>query len=144
MRGNKLREILSDIRNALQVSGSKHAESVGRLEDALSGIGDRSVDEVLGTISTGAESLGRSRWEIHLKELTDAGVNEPAFLRALTALSDDRTIKKADLEKIASAYAGYVEKKSTAPKLVDAIKTRFYSLVYDKASGDMSKRATPW
>jgi hypothetical protein len=145
MRGHDLRGILSDIRGAVDASGgAKHADAIATTEIAIAEHGDTSLDQLLGNVASVVASLTRPAWMARLDQLRGAGVSEQAFLTALDELRNDLTIKKPDLVKIAEGYVGFVEKKLSNERLLDAIKTRFYGKLYDHDANEMAKRATPW
>lgn len=145
MRGHQLREILSDIRDALAGSGvTKQAEALDRIQAALASLDQAPTTEVMARVDAGVEDLTQPVWKEQLVRLNAAGLNEAEFLRALEQLGNDKSVKKADLVQIAQGYVGYADKKASAPKLIDAIKTRFYGKIYDRDADAMAKRATPW
>jgi hypothetical protein len=98
--------------------------------------------QLAGTVN--AMDMTKPAWQARLDALHDAGIAEQAFLRAFDDLRNDHAIKKPDLIKIAEAYVGFVEKKSSVERIFDAIKTRFYGKLYDHDANEMAKRATPW
>lgn len=145
MRGHQLREILSDIRNAIAGSGgAKQAEALDRIQAALADLDQASATDAVGRIGSNVACLTQASWETKLAQLQSAGLNEPEFLKILDEIAADKSIKKADLLKIAQAYVGYADKKASADKLISAIKTRFYGKIYDRDADEMAKRATPW
>jgi hypothetical protein len=145
MRGHELRDILADIRKAVgSAGGTKYAEAIGATEAAIAVHDNVPIDDVIANVDAAVASLTKPAWQARLDELRGAGIAEQAFLRAFDELRNDHTIKKPDLIKIAEAYVGFVEKKSSVERLLDAIKTRFYGKLYDHDANEMAKRATPW
>ena len=145
MRGHQLREILTDIRNAIGASSAtKHAEAIDRMQTALADLGAGNDADLVDQVEATVERLTRAAWETNLQKLHEAGLSEPDFLRALDEIRNDKSLKKNDIMKIAEAYVGYVEKKASSEKLIDAIKTRFFGKIYDRDANEMAKRATPW
>ena len=145
MRGHQLREILGDIRSAISGSGgTKQAEALDKLQAALTDFDQAPSSEIISHLDKTVTGLTQSAWEVKLAQLQSAGLNESEFLIIVEELSTDKTIKKADLLKIAQAYVGYADKKASADKLISAIKTRFYGKIYDRDADEMAKRATPW
>jgi hypothetical protein len=145
MRGHDLREILADIRNAVGISGgAKYAEAIAATEAAVASHDNAQLDQLIASVDTAVASLTKPAWQARLDDLRDAGISEQAFLHAFGELRNDHSIKKLDLFKIAEGYVGFVEKKSSSEKLLDAIKTRFYGKLYDHDANEMAKRATPW
>jgi glycerol-3-phosphate O-acyltransferase len=145
MRGHDLREILADIRNAVgSTGGTKYAEAIAATEAAIAPQDNVQLEQLIANVDAAVASLTKPAWQCRLDELREAGLAEQAFLRALDDLRNDHAIKKPDLLKIAESYVGYVEKKLSTDRLLDAIKTRFYGKLYDYDANEMAKRATPW
>ena len=145
MRGQQLRELLNDIRNAISGSGgAKQADALDRIQSALANLDQAPASEAIGRLDATVQGLTQPAWEAKLAQLQSAGLNEAEFLKILDELATDKSIKKADLLKIAHGYVGYADKKASADKLVSAIKTRFYGKIYDRDADEMAKRATPW
>src|SRR6478672_4025510 len=127
MRGQQLRAILSDIGRAVGASGgAKHAAAFDATQAALASLDDVPVGEVAARVEAAANEVAAAPWERRLAALQSAGISEPVFLAEFAELTSDKSIRKGDLLKIAQAYVGYADKKATAEKLLDAIKTRFY------------------
>jgi len=145
MRGHQLREILSDIRDAISGSGgAKQAEAIDRIQSALADLDHCPANDVVNRVDAAVASVTQPAWEAKLAQLQSAGLDEVEFLKRLDEIVTDKSIKKADLLQIAQAYVGYADKKASASKLADAIKTRFYGKIYDRDADEMAKRATPW
>lgn len=145
MRGQQLRELLSVLRRTAGATGSaQHEVALSKLEEAIVPHDELELGEVLASVESAANQTVAPIWEQHLLRMLAAGLDEPAFLRALAQLEDDTKVKKADLQKITERYVGLADKKANAEKLLNAIKTEFYAKVYARDANEMAKRATPW
>jgi hypothetical protein len=144
MRGHNLREVLTDIRNAIGASGgSKHAEAVASVEAVVARHDTVEIDELIARSDTGVAALTMPAWQVQLNRVKAAGLSEGEFLSVFDALKSDKSIKKADLFKVAEGYVGFVDKTRATERLLDAIKTRFYGKLYDEDASAMAMRATP-
>jgi hypothetical protein len=145
MRALDLCEILADIRSAVgSTGGAKYAEAIAATESAVAAHDNAQLDQLIANVDAAVASLTKPAWQSRLDELREAGIAEQAFLRAFDDLRNDHSLKKPDLVKIVEAYVGFVEKKLSTERLLDAIKTRFYGKLYDHDANEMAKRATPW
>jgi hypothetical protein len=145
MLGHQLRDLLIDIKNAINASGSpRHAAAVDQLQAALSEHDELPISDVAQRVEATIAKLTASNWEFRLNELVRADLSEPAFLKALDELRCDKSVNKGDMHKIAEAYVGFSNKGASREKLLDAIKSRFYGKIYDRDANEMAKRATPW
>jgi hypothetical protein len=145
MRGPQFRELLADIRQALGSAGAKtQVESLKRTEQAIASLGDLDADEAIRRIEVAVDNVSAPLWQKRLQQIEAAELSEQEFSRALSELQADKAIKKMDLARIAEAYVGFADKKASSAVLLDSIKTRFYSKIYDRDANAMAKRATPW
>ena len=145
MRGQQLREVLTDMRDVASASGgTKQSQALDELQAAFSVFDDLAVADVVAHVEAVVGALSQPAWEAKLAMLRQAELSEPSFVRALDGIANDKSLKKNDLVKIVEGYVGYADKKASNSKLIDALRVRFFGKMYDRDADEMAKRATPW
>ena len=145
MRGHRLREILQDIQHALRVGGgAKQADALDRLSKALATRDADNIEAISASIAGALDGAAASRWQRHAEALKKAGYDEQLFQLAFASLQKDKTLKKADIAQIASDYGVRAGSKTSADKLLHAIRGSFFERLYNRDADEMAKRARPW
>lgn len=145
MRGQHLRELLAKVTETLHASGApKQGQAFGELTDALEQFDALELKAVFDQVEASAASAVAPAWLGHLDALKAAELDEKMFLEAISALEEDKSIKKSDLVKIVAEYVGSVDRKVGVEGLHRAIRSRFYNALNARDANEMAKRATPW
>jgi len=100
-------------------------------------------DAYLEQVSKNAAGGASPRVAESIRRLAEAALDERLFLKAHADIKADKSLKKANLQKIAESYAGSFDPKATTPKLVDAIRLAFYKKHYERDARALAGRATP-
>lgn len=84
--------------------------------------------------------------DFHIGTLRSAGTDEAEFVKALTALRDDKGISNETLYSIAHQYIGGRTKWPTRKAAIEAIKTRFIERNWQASKMELIqlKNFTPW
>lgn len=82
--------------------------------------------------------------DFHVGTLRSAGTDEAEFVKALTALRDDKSITPETLYSIAHQYIGGRTKWPTRKAAIEAIKTRFIERGYQASKMELLKNFNPW
>src|SRR5262245_16731643 len=126
-RVRDLRLVVDDVRRIFTASGAKSQESaLNQISAALEQHDNEVLDAYLEQVGQNAAGGASPRVAQSIKQLADAALDEGQFLKALADIKADKSLKKADLQKIVESYSGTFDPKATAPKLVDAIKLAVY------------------
>lgn len=151
MTAKSLQNLLDHVHDLFAAGGArKSADAVAQLNSMLEaeGADKRSLNDVLNDID------GRMRppsqtpdpVELHVARLIDAGTDEVAFGNALEALKSDRTVRVANLQKIAEGYGiSYLPKKTKAA-IFSEIQRRFVenARAANKLRMLEERKVTPW
>jgi hypothetical protein len=145
MRVRDLRLVIDEVRRIFTVSGAKSQESgLAQVSAALEQHDDQALDAYLEQVRQSApSSLASPRVAESTRRLAEASLDEGLFLKVLADLNADKSLKKADLQKIVEAYTGSFDSRANASKLIDAIRRAFYKKLYERDARELARRATP-
>ncbi len=146
MNIGKLRQLLTDVGAVLATAGSaKQAEDFERVAGLMRGREHQQVEQFLDELQ--ADLSPPSIAEViadHVARLSAAGVDEPTFRQAHECLAKDRTIKKAEADRVAHGYIGGREKWKNRAAALEAIEKEFVSRRYDASKMKEVARSRPW
>ncbi len=147
MRADELKVSLSEIREIFAAAGVAAAEKdIALLTEYIEQQGLRELDEVLAEISEKLDPSLALRAQIsrHVENLKRAGLDEPQFRAALSALREDKSLDKHSILNILKDYGVIRIGGKSREAYIESLDKHFYWLLYNRDADAMAKRATPW
>ena len=146
MNVGKLRQVISDFGSIFAAAGATtQAEDLRAVAELMKGQEDQPVESFLSTVKADISPLDVDQLiDLHVECLRAAGTDEGAFRRAYDHLSKDKSIKKAEADRIAHRYVGGRDKWPSKKEALGAIQKVFVARRYDESKMKEVERSRPW
>jgi hypothetical protein len=144
MRVRDLRHLLGELRDLFSAGAARAQEAaISRVAAAMEPHDDAPLDSYLKKVAESGIERMTPKASVYAQRLLNARLDEEQFLQAFNDLTKDKTLKKSDVQVVAEKYVGSYDKRAAVPKLLDSIKSEFYTKLYERDAREIAKRARP-
>jgi hypothetical protein len=144
MRVRDLRATLDSVRNMFKAFGASAQEkAIGNISAGLSDHDDLQLEQYLEEVHRRAADVAAPPSDQYARRLAAAGFDETRFLLVLSEMQKDTRLRKAEMQRIVSAYGGTFDRRASKELLLDRVKAAFYSKLYERDTNAIARKAKP-
>lgn len=146
MKASNFRDALASLSDVLRQAGARQAaEDVELVEDCLDNDGHLTAAESIQRLEDRLDEQKRPPLspDQYVRELRAAGSDPDQFDSVFAKLSQDKSLRAADLKAIAKEYAGQGISVRSKNDALDQLQRRFSRLLYDNNAARQAD-STPW
>ncbi len=150
----EFKDALHQLLGLYEAAGAKApVEDLKRLLSLVDGNPEQSFDDFLqelertlerATFKKADRQVNAETVKRHTEALKAAGTDPGAFEHAISALQDDKSASKEDVDAIAHEYTSGRLHWKTRKDGLDAIRTRFKERGYQSSKMKLLEKFTPW
>jgi hypothetical protein len=145
----QLQAAIGSLANLIKASGSSaSALELRQVSDLLDKYGKRDADEAIEGLAAEIEALPSDdpslRRKVYAADLEAAGTNFEIAAAVLKRLESDKSMRKADVEALASDYVGSAGSFKTRAQALAAIEARAFERARSESQQTVLRKVTPW